>query len=67
MTIQPRLSLVRTLKGKFRLDYDGEPIAGITNIDLFDGAGEPRAQMIVTIQSTSVNFVTEETPINGEQ
>jgi hypothetical protein len=65
MTMHPRIAVVRTVKGKLRLDFDGVPVDGIVNIDCVDDAGGGRAEVIVTFLANFVHFETE-TPSNGE-
>lgn len=60
--ITPRMSVVRTVKGKLRLDCDGAPVPGVANIDVVDAAGGGRAEVIVTFLGNFITFETETAP-----
>lgn len=59
MTIQPRFVLVRTMAGKLRLDFDGQPLDGILNLECVDSATRSPAEIIVTLDGRVVDFTTE--------
>lgn len=59
------MAVVRTLKGKLRLDFNGEPVPGVASIDVVDAAGGGRAEIIVTFLGNFIEFETELTS-NGE-
>lgn len=54
-----RLKVVMTAEGKLRLDYDGEPVAGVRSIDCIDNHAEGRAEIIVTFTGLAVGLDTE--------
>lgn len=57
--ISPRLTVVRTAKGKLRLDCDGQKVLGVSHIDVVDHAHGGKAEVIITVLGSFITFETE--------
>lgn len=64
--VQPRLSVVRTVTGKLRLDCDGEKVPGVSHIDVVDHAHGGKAEVIITVLGPWITFETETRDDGGE-